>query len=864
MEKLRIFAASPSDMSAERAKVKTAAEMLKPLADYLGIVLEVLDWRVVVPDMGCPEQVILNQLKPTSWDVFIGILWHRFGTPPGGKDPQTQKEYLSGTEEEFKTAYRLWEKCKKPRIMIYRCIRDIPPEVIDPDQFKCVKEFFSQFEAVKGEHPGLYQLFDTTDSLEKLLLDNLQKLLLDYGEHLKGRPISPEVIQIYAPKIPNNLPRRIAFFGREKDMEKVMGALSPIERGWGVVIDGIGGIGKTALALEAAHRAQDQQMFESFVFVSAKEKYLAPEGIRDQAPAARTLSDFISETARVLGEPAIAQLTDDDRRHALLDVLRGRRALLIYDNLETLTKEEQEALSDFLRFLPQNSKAILTSRRRGGEGALWLRLEKLEWEAGRQIIADQAKKDALLRDKLMRAGEARWQELYDETKGSPLALVHVLGLMRTRTTLTFDGALELLRGNRDADLQEFIFKEARKDLGAGELATLRALSFFVPSAPFDALMEVANLSRNVLEMALDRLDALSLLDKLEGTERYGLHPLTRNFVHGELLADSQIAGETGMRFTKYWVDYAERYGGGSHNYRTYSRLVAEWSNLDAAAEWLWQKAAVRGDSIGDKDVARILNDLARALRHFLLYIGRWDERIGLSARAYEAMCALKDWSNAGSCAYQVAWIHSIYGRNQPEQVSVWTDRCAEAWKRGGSKDDQASAIRMRVIVAIQRKDYNTANQLCQDALVVFRELRNERSVAVVLNDLGNIENRRENYEAAERYYLEALALAEKIDDKEGQAFPVSSLGDLAIHRKRWAEARDLYQKGLILAQEVGRHDSIAYTKIGLACVHEEEGRPDLALPLVQEALAIHERLRHRDLVKTRELVERLKRKIAGS
>ena len=43
--------------------------------------------------------------------------------------------------------------------------------------------------------------------------------------------------------------RRAAFFGREKEMERVLGAIGPQERGWGAVIDGIGGIGKSTLAL---------------------------------------------------------------------------------------------------------------------------------------------------------------------------------------------------------------------------------------------------------------------------------------------------------------------------------------------------------------------------------------------------------------------------------------------------------------------------------------------------------------------------------------------------------------------------------------------------------------------------------------
>lgn len=116
MKKLRIFAASASDMATERARVETVKTLLKPLADHLGIVLDVIDWRVVVPHAGRPQQVIFDQLNPTDWDVFIGLLWHRFGTPPGGQHPQTQKEYLSGTEEEFKTAYDLWKQHGKPRI----------------------------------------------------------------------------------------------------------------------------------------------------------------------------------------------------------------------------------------------------------------------------------------------------------------------------------------------------------------------------------------------------------------------------------------------------------------------------------------------------------------------------------------------------------------------------------------------------------------------------------------------------------------------------------------------------------------------------------------------------------------------------
>ncbi len=480
LKKLRIFAASPSDVATERAKLETVVGLLKPLADHIGLSVEVVDWRKVVPDIGRPQQVIFDQLQPTTWDVFIGILWHRFGTPPGGKDPQTQKEYLSGTEEEFKTAFRLWQQFEKPRIMMYRCTRQVDLTAIDFDQAKKVNEFFAQFEAIKGEHPGLYQTFDSTEAFEKLLLDNLQKLLLEYSEKEKGRTVSAQEMQVLAPQPPDNLPRRAAFFGRTQEMETVLQALSPEERGWGVVIDGIGGIGKTALAMEAAYRCKEAGLFEAFIFVSAKLKRLEPSGIKERSPVAATLDEFVNETARVLGQIGIAKLTGEAKRRALLETLRSKRGLLIYDNLETLTKEEQEALADFLRFLPQGCKAMLTSRRRGGEGALWLRLEQLTWETARQIIQHEASREARLAETLRRASEEKWRELFNETGGSPLALIWTLGLMRAKA-LSFDRALEMLRhgANRESPMQEFIYQEARKELGAQEVAALNALSFFI-------------------------------------------------------------------------------------------------------------------------------------------------------------------------------------------------------------------------------------------------------------------------------------------------------------------------------------------------------------------------------------------------
>jgi len=167
---------------------------------------------------------------------------------------------------------------------------------------------------------------------------------------------------------------------------------------------------------------------------------------------------------------------------------------------------------------------------------------------------------------------------------------------------------------------------------------------------------------------------------------------------------------------------------------------------------------------------------------------------------------------------------------------------------------------MRGLVASQRKDYDEAERLYQDALAVWRDVGRDEEVAIVLNSLGGLAHAHQEYDAAERYYHEALDLARKIDNKELQANFMANLGDLALDREQWAEARQWCDQALSLAREVGRLDLVASNQYGLARVWEAEGRADLALPLAQEALVIYERLQHRGLATTRELVERLRGK----
>jgi tetratricopeptide (TPR) repeat protein len=256
----------------------------------------------------------------------------------------------------------------------------------------------------------------------------------------------------------------------------------------------------------------------------------------------------------------------------------------------------------------------------------------------------------------------------------------------------------------------------------------------------------------------------------------------------------------------------------------------------------------------------MLNDLADALRTFLWFRGYWDELVRLSTRAYEAMAGLEKWRDAGWRAKDVAWIH--YHRAETDRAAAWTARMAEAMEQGSNRRDRAFATRMQGLVARQRGELEEAERLYTEVLEAARNQVSDRNlVSIVLNDLGNVAQKREAYGRAEGYYREALELAEEKGNKESQAYISGNLGLLALDRGRPEEARVWFERGLDLAQEVGRQDLVASAQYGLARVLEEEGRYTEALRRAEEALEIRERLRHRDVESTRKLVARLREKV---
>lgn len=175
-KEIKIFVASPGDVSKERKIVYKVINRLNlGLCCHLGIILKPFLWENNArPSVGRPQEIIFNQFSPKDWDVFIGILWSRFGTESGY---EKDGHHYTGTEEEFKKAYEEWKLNKKIEIMFYRSIKPLDYRTIDVDQINAVKNFFEEF-GPNGKHPGLFKDYSSVSQFESAIFSDLCEIII--------------------------------------------------------------------------------------------------------------------------------------------------------------------------------------------------------------------------------------------------------------------------------------------------------------------------------------------------------------------------------------------------------------------------------------------------------------------------------------------------------------------------------------------------------------------------------------------------------------------------------------------------------------------------------------------------------------
>lgn len=165
---IEIFLSSPSDVQVERDIVKSIIqEWNQRRGRDSSCMFSLLTWEdSVTSELENDGQDSINSQIGDTYDVILGLMWGRFGSPTARED--------SGTLEEFRRALNRKREGDPVRISFYFKTLDIPYEKMDPDQIKKVKEFKDIFQ----KEGGLTRDFTNGEELRSqinLLLEHIAK-----------------------------------------------------------------------------------------------------------------------------------------------------------------------------------------------------------------------------------------------------------------------------------------------------------------------------------------------------------------------------------------------------------------------------------------------------------------------------------------------------------------------------------------------------------------------------------------------------------------------------------------------------------------------------------------------------------------
>ena len=171
---LEVFIASPGDVAPEREVLESIVDEFNlTWGDKHGVRLELLKWETHTrPSVGSDPQAVINEQIGDDFDIFLGIMWGKFGTATERGD--------SGTEEEFNRAIERHTTAPgSVQIMFYFKDAGIAPSKLDGEQIEKVKAFKKR---VGEECGGLYYQFESTEQFKTKARIHLSKAVQDWLE----------------------------------------------------------------------------------------------------------------------------------------------------------------------------------------------------------------------------------------------------------------------------------------------------------------------------------------------------------------------------------------------------------------------------------------------------------------------------------------------------------------------------------------------------------------------------------------------------------------------------------------------------------------------------------------------------------
>lgn len=585
-----------------------------------------------------------------------------------------------------------------------------------------------------------------------------------------------------APVASASVPRQLPlpppdFVGRDEEFNELVAAL----QGGAAIsgLQGMGGIGKTVLALKVAERLApnypDGQL------------YLDLKGARHPTdrPEDRplTVADAMAYVIRSYDRTAPTLNNSAELEGAYRTLLAGKRALLLMDN--ALDKEQVEPLIP-----PVGCAMLITSRQRFTLPGLYAKsLDKLPPAQARELLLKIAQ----------RIGE-RAHDLAKLCDYLPAALRTAASALAEHLDLGTDDLLSRMRDNRNR--LKLTGVELSLTTSAELLsAELRGRWFQLAVFPgtFDQPAAAAVLEPSV-EAAHDSLSALlkhSLVEWNAVTKRYRLHDLARDFTGSRLDQPGRAAAE--RRHAAYYesvLGVAERrYLQGGKGVRVALAIFdTEWTNIRTGQTW------AAGHSGKDDMAATFCEE------------------------------------------YPEIGINLLTLRQHPRERIEWLEAALAVAQRLKHRAAEGSALGNLGTAYYSLGEYRRAIRSHDQHLAIAREIHDSRGEANALGSLGNAYYAVGEYARAIDFQWRSLAVARKIGDRHIEGCALGNLGNGYDSLGDYPRAIEFHEKSLAVARATGDQHAEGNAFGNLGSAYYAVGEHARAIDFHSQALRIMRKL----------------------
>jgi predicted ATPase/DNA-binding SARP family transcriptional activator len=680
---------------------------------------------------------------------------------------------------------------------------------------------------------ALYRAERQTDALAayrraRELLD--EELGLEPGEELQRLEQSilrHEVPAARPPEERHNLPAPVSsFIGRETELADIARLLTT---GRLLTLSGVGGVGKTRLAIEAARRALGESPDGVFlVDLSA---------LTERASVDRQVANVLEireQPTAPLAERLLARLHDAD-------------LLIVLDNCEHLREACAELCGRLLGSCPR-LRVLATSREAlGVPGEVDYPVPPLPVPSS-DADPDEFRTSEAVRLFLARAADARARrseapgafataaQICRDLDGLPLAIE--LAAARAKAF-----SFEEIASRLD---DRFQFLVSWRRLSPARHRTLRAAmdwSYELLSDDERTLLDRLSVFAGGFALAAATAICLSGLDG-------GADDLVGRLVEASLIVPEEREGETRYRLLEtvrqYAAEQLESHGETAAVRRRHAGhflLVAESTETRGAGQLrgLRQLDADIDNLRATSDFAVASGDADTEVRLVAALWPYWHVRGHLAEGGDRLEAAIARDGAVASGAYTravfgagiLAWSVGDYGR-----VRVLAKELLDSATVTGSRSDEHAAYKLLSHVALRERDFAAAERYSERTLALARTLDSDHDIstahlnlAVVYLDWGKTED-------AIPMLEDVLEYNRRSGNVEGSGFALLNLGEADYHLGDYARARLRFEEARIAFASVGFRTHVGHALIGLAGVEASSARHEEAARLLGQANAV--------------------------